>query len=105
MNTKKILIKISLDKDIPIISSMGTANKFDPKKLEIVDIRKTYNDPVAKIIRKYVKDLKINKKIMVLSSSELPQKNGTVLASNSFVPPSAGLLIGSYVFNELINKK
>ena len=102
MNTKKLLIKTSIDKNIPIISSMGTANKLDPKKLEIIDIKKTYNDPVARIMRKYVKDLKINKKIMVLSSSELPQKNGNVLASNSFVPPSAGLLIGNYVFKELI---
>ena len=39
---------------------------------------------------------------MVLSSKEVPISNGNILASNSFVPPVAGLLIGNYVINELI---
>ena len=40
---------------------MGTANKLDATKLEIIDIRKTSYDPLAKILRKFVKDNKINK--------------------------------------------
>ena len=82
---------------------MGTGNKLDPSKLEIVDIRKTINDPLARIIRKYVKDEKINKKVMVCSSRELPIKNkDNVVGSTSFVPSSAGLLISSFVLKELI---
>ena len=102
VKTKELLIDYVANYDINFISSMGTANKMDPTKLEIVDIKKTYNDPLARIIRKYVKDKKIQKKIMVLSSTEVPQKNGSILASNSFVPPSAGLLISSHVIKMLL---
>ena len=83
---------------------MGTGNKFDPSKLEIVDIRKTVNDPLARIFRKWVKDNKINDKIVVLSSKEVPKKTGNVVASNSFVPNSAGLLITSYIINDISDK-
>ena len=52
-DTKKLLIDYTLEKDIKLISSMRTANKLDPTKLQIIDIRKTSYDPLAKIIRKY----------------------------------------------------
>lgn len=103
MDTKKLLIDFSVYSHTPFISSMGTANKMDPSQLEIIDIRKTINDPVARILRKYVKEKKIEKKVMVLSSREVPKKNGTILASNAFVPPIAGLLISSYIIRNIIN--
>ena len=102
---KKLVMKECLEKDIPFIGSMGTGNKLDPSKLEITDIRKTVNDPLARILRKYVKDEKINKKVMVLSSSELPVKTGDrTPGSTAFVPASAGLLIASYIVREFIKK-
>ncbi len=105
MTVKKAAIKKCIDENIPFISSMGTGNKLDPSKLEIVDIRKTINDPLAKVIRKFVKDEKINKKVMVLSSNELPIKTGDrTPGSTAFVPASAGLLIASYVVRQFIQK-
>lgn len=102
---KKLVMKECLEKDIPFIGSMGTGNKLDPSKLEITDIRKTVNDPLARILRKFVKDEKINKKVMVLSSSELPVKTGDrTPGSTAFVPASAGLLIASYIIREFIKK-
>ncbi|MBR5369947.1 MAG: tRNA threonylcarbamoyladenosine dehydratase, partial [Bacilli bacterium] len=90
---------------IPFISSMGTGNKLDPSKLVITDIRKTVNDPLARILRKFVRDEKINKKIMVLTSSELPIKTGErTPGSTAFVPSSAGLLIASYIVRSFIKK-
>ena len=103
LEAKKILLLESYNKKIPFIGCMETANKMDPSKLEIVDIRKTINDPIARIMRKFVKDNKLNQKIMVVSSKELPKKNGTKLGSNAFVPSSAGLLIASFVVRSLIN--
>ena len=100
--TKKEIIKECLNRKIKFISSMGTGNKLDPSQLEIVDIRKTNNDPLARIFRKWVKDEKINNKIPVLCSKELPIKSGRVVASSSFVPNSAGLLIASYVIRKII---
>ena len=100
VTTKKCVIKYCLDNDINFITSMGTGNKFDPSKLEIIDIRKTVNDPLARIMRKFVKDLKTNKKVMVCTSSELPVKTGDrTPGSTAFVPSSAGLLIGSYIIS------
>ena len=105
MTVKKAVLKECVKRKIKFISSMGTGNKLDPSKLEIVDIRKTVNDPLAKVMRKFVKDEKINSKVMVLSSSELPIKTGErTPGSTVFVPASAGLLIASYVVRQFINK-
>ena len=101
VDTKKLLIEYSLEKDIKIISSMGTANKLNPSKLEITDIRKTSYDPLAKILRKYVHDLKTNKKIIVVSSTEPPLKKES-LSTLIFVPASAGLLCSNYVIDDII---
>ena len=106
IGTKKMVIKECLKRKVPFITSMGTGNKLDPSKLEIVDIRKTINDPLARIMRKFVKDEKINSKVMVLSSSEVPVKIGErTPGSTAFVPASAGLLIASYVVSQLISTK
>ena len=101
MIVKKELIRISKKRNIKLITSMGTANKMHPEKLEITDIRKTEYDPVAKIIRKMVKDEKINGKVMCVCSKEVPIKSNK-LGSNSFVPASAGLLLASYVINDIV---
>ena len=103
MDVKKELIRICNVQNIKLISSMGTGNKLNPKKLEIMDLRKTSYDPIAKILRKYVKDEKINKKVMVVSSTEQPIKtNSTTIGSTSFVPACAGLLITSYIINDIV---
>lgn len=105
MAVKKMVITECLKRNIPFISSMGTGNKLDPSKLEITDIRKTVNDPLARILRKFVKDEKINKKVMVCSSTEVPVKvEGRTPGSTAFVPSSAGLLISSYIIREFIKK-
>lgn len=102
---KKEIIKTCLDLNINFISSMGTGNKFDPSKLMITDIRKTSYDPLAKIIRKWVKDEKIKGSINVLwSNEEVKKVDGRTPGSTSFVPSSAGLLIASYIFKMIIEK-
>ena len=50
---KEELIKNCLNKNITIISSMGTGNKLNPEELQIIEIKKTSYDPIAKKIRKY----------------------------------------------------
>lgn len=103
MEVKKSVIKECLKRKIPFISSMGTGNKLDPSKLEITDIRKTQNDPLARVLRKFVKDEKINDKVIVLCSKELPIKTGDrTPGSSSFVPSAAGLMIGSYIVREFL---
>lgn len=103
VSTKKEIIKECTKRNIKIISSMGTGNKLDPSKLEIIDVRKTSYDPIAKIIRKMVKDEHIKAKIPVICSKEQPIKtNSTIISSNAFVPATAGLLCTSYIINDII---
>ncbi len=105
ISSKKVLILECLKRKIPLISSMGTGNKFDPSKLYIDDIRKTSNDPLAKILRKWVKNEGIKDKIKVLCSHEVPKKiNSHKPGSSAFVPSSAGLLMASYVVCDIIKE-
>lgn len=105
VSTKLALIDRCILEKRKFISSMGTGNKLDPSMLEIVDVRKTVNDPLARIVRKHVKDKRINDKVLVLSSRELPIKTGDrIPGSTSFVPSSAGLLIASYIIRTFINE-
>lgn len=108
-------IELLLNNKIKFISSMGAANKMDPTKFEIMDIRKTSYDPIAKIIRKKIKEKKITKKIPVICSTEVPKKSSVQVtdssirkekqppSSNAFVPSVAGLIAASYVVNNLID--
>ena len=101
IKVKKALIKITSLAGIPFISSMGTGKRLDPSKLEITTLDRTSYDPIARILRKFVKDEKINKKIVVVASKEVPIKTeGATIASCSFVPSCAGLLIASYIINK-----
>lgn len=101
IKVKKALIKHTTLLDIPFISSMGTGKRLDPSKLEITTLDRTSYDPIARILRKFVKDEKINKKIYVVASREVPIKTeGVTIASCSFVPSCAGLLIASYIINK-----
>ena len=102
IETKKELIKECVVRNIKFISCMGTGNKFDPSRLKIMDIRKTSYDPLAKIIRKMVKDENIKQKIYVVCSDEKPIKISGKIGSNSFVPATAGLLCTSYIINDAI---
>jgi len=103
ITTKKEIITSCLKYNIKFISCMGTGNKLDPTKLRIDDIRKTSYDPLCKIIRKWIKDERIKSKIPVLWSDEKPiEINDRTPGSSSFVPSSAGLIIASYIINDII---
>ena len=100
------LIRISKIKNIKLISCMGTGNKMDPSRLKITDIRKTCYDPLAKRVRKMVKDERIKGKVMVVCSDEESYiKTTNIIPSNSFVPAAAGLLCASYIINDIVGDK
>ena len=102
LNLKLLLIK-NADK-YKLISSMGTANKMDMTRFKITTIDKTSYDPLAKIIRKKIKEEKIRTKFKVVSSDEKVMKNGTKLGTIAYMPAVSGLLCASYVINDIINK-
>src|SRR3954462_13064700 len=113
------LMKECLKRNIPIISSMGAANKMDPTRFKIADISKTHTDPIAKVIRTRLRKERIHKGIPVVFSDESPiviredikkevgNENAPIRkaqmppASNAFVPSAAGLIMASYVVQQL----
>ncbi len=117
------LIKQCLDRGIPIISSMGAANKMDPTRFQVADISKTHMDPIARVVRTKLRKEGIRKGVKVVFSTEEPMKprvdvtqkivpeNAPEIrkakqppASNAFVPPVAGLIMVSVVVRELLEK-
>lgn len=102
LNLKMLLIKNA--EKYKLISSMGTANKMDMTRFKITTIDKTSYDPLAKIIRKKIKEKKIRTKFKVVSSDEKVMKNGTKLGTIAYMPAVSGLLCASYVINDIINK-
>lgn len=104
IDIKFALIENSLHYRYNLITCLGTAKKKDPTKLSITTLDKTNYDPLAKILRKKVKDANINKKLYVVSSDEVPiECNG--LASLSMVPNTAGILCVTYIINDIIKKE
>ena len=104
---KLLLISQADQLNIPIISSMGTGNKFDPSLFKIADIRKTNSCPLAKVIRKEtakmgVKHLKVLFSTEVPHREELPEDGSRSPSSISFVPSTAGLLIAAEVIRDLL---
>ena len=112
VTAKIALVKLAKEKEIPIISSMGTGNKLHPELFEITDIYKTSVCPLCKVMRKELKTRGI-KKLKVLYSKEQPVdtsgretkeekgKRRALPGSISFVPPVAGLIIAGEVVREL----
>lgn len=90
---------------IPIISSMGTGNKLHPEMLEIADINKTSVCPLARVIRRELKNRGVKKLAVVYSKEEPVSTQSRVPGSTSFTPPVAGYLMCSYVIRKLTDIK
>lgn len=111
VTSKLALAEIAKNLSIPIISSMGTGNKIEPTMLGVADINKTSVCPLARVMRKELKNRGI-KKLKVVYSKELPRKpfnesgsreKKVNVGSIAFVPSTAGLIIASEVVKDLCN--
>ena len=102
VKTKLSIIRVCNKLGIKLISSMGTGNKMNPSLLQVTDIYKTSYDPLAKLIRSNCRKMGI-KRLTVVCSKEISIKKGIkTIPSNSFVPATAGLLITSYIINDIV---
>ncbi len=107
------LVMQAKDAGVPIISSMGAGNKMDPTAFEVTDIYKTSVCPLAKVMRRELKNRGI-KKLKVVYSKEVPMTPLTTIAeagrrqlpgSMAFVPSVVGLIIAGEVIKDLINEE
>ena len=106
--TAKIELAVRADKlNIPIISCMGTGNKLEPTRFEVTDIYKTSICPLAKVMRKELRNRGIKNLKVVYSKEEPIKANKTdrnqVPGSISFVPSVAGLIIAGEVVKAILN--
>jgi tRNA A37 threonylcarbamoyladenosine dehydratase len=124
LSAKILLIKESTERSIPIISSMGAANKIDPTRFKVMDIAETRIDPIAKILRRELRKLGITQGVKTVCSTEKPRKplesvrrsivppqveaSSNVRkakmppASLAYVPSVAGLIMASVVIHDLL---
>lgn len=96
--------KLALIKSAPskIISCMGTGNKLDPFSLEISTIEKTEGDPLARSMRKALREEGVSG-IAVLYSKEKPVVEGAnPIPTISYMPAVAGLEISSYILKKIL---
>ncbi len=113
------LIAYSVNKGIPVISAMGAGNKLDPKLFEVADIAQTSVCPLARNVRRRLREAGISRGVKVVYSKELPLRpflhNSTeagksnpggigkrICGSISFVPSVAGLIIAAEVVRDIL---
>ena len=112
---------------VPVMSSMGAGNKMDPTKFQVADIYKTSVCPLAKVMRRELKNRGVKKLKVVYSTEEamkpsenvakdldgganglaeqLPAGKRAIPGSIAFVPSVAGLIIASEVIKDLLASK
>ncbi len=99
---------------LPIVSSMGSAGKLDPTRIEITDIANSHDDPLARMVRKQLHRLGVYTGIQVVFSAEPLQDNcsyeeygqnkRTTLGSISYLPAAFGCCVASVVLRALVKK-
>lgn len=129
VSSKLLLIETAKAYKVPIISSMGAGNKMDPTQFVVTDIHKTSVCPLARVMRKELKNRGIDQLKVVYSKEpamkpiENPgadcktncicpkdvQRNCStrrqVPGSIAFVPSVAGLIVAGEVIKDLLNTR
>ncbi|KYM37542.1 tRNA threonylcarbamoyladenosine dehydratase [Fusobacterium necrophorum] len=103
VTAKLDIIQYAWEHQIPIISSMGTARKWNPELLEVSDITKTSVCPLARVIRKELKKRGVKHCKVVYSKEEAKCLQEDTLGSIAFVPSIAGLLLVGEVIKDICN--
>ena len=114
VSCKLDLIEQSQLRGIPILSALGTGNKLDPSLLRVTDISKTSGCPLARVMRKELRQRNIHHLKVVFSPEEPaptqqleapPPGRRSVPASVAWVPSCAGLMMAGAVIQDLITRK
>lgn len=112
LSPKAFLLYHALNRDIPIVSSMGAGAKVDPSQVKLADISKTCNCALAKAVRKRLRGMGVNKGIPVVFSTEMANPDAVVEVDNeqckrtttgtvSYMPAIFGCYLASYVIRNI----
>ncbi len=108
------LIKYCMDNGIPLVSSMGAGAKFDATKVRLTDVSKSFNCPLAYIVRKRLRHMGIRRGFQVVFSEELPDRDSIVpcedrnkksqVGTISYIPAVFGCVCAQAVIQGLMEK-
>jgi len=101
VSSKVALIKYAKENNIPIISAMGAGNRLGIPNVKVVDISKTYNDGLAKVMRKKLKENNITKHNVVFCEN-IAVSSGKTIGSLASFPATCGCILASFVIDELL---
>ncbi len=114
LSPKLALIKGALDRNIPLVSSMGAGAKTDPTRMEIADISKTHHCPLAHMLRKRLHKLGIRSGFRAVFSPEPVREGAVVLCDEqnkksnmgtvSYIPALFGIGCASVVIRDLVKE-
>ena len=114
LSPKLALIKGALDRNIPLVSSMGAGAKLDPTKMEICDISKTHHCPLAHMLRKRLHKMGIRRGFKAVFSAEPPIEGAMILCEEqnkksnvgtiSYLPATFGIGCASVVIRDLVTR-
>ncbi|MBQ6315728.1 MAG: tRNA threonylcarbamoyladenosine dehydratase [Mogibacterium sp.] len=102
VNSKTALIRNAIGNKVNIISAMGAAGKFETD-FKVADISETSTCPLARVMRKRLREEGIEH-LPVVYSTEKPVPRDGELGSLSYVPGSAGLTMAGYVIKQIISE-
>jgi tRNA A37 threonylcarbamoyladenosine dehydratase len=115
LTPKVWLIKACVDRNIPIVSSLGAGGRLDPLQLKIADIADSYNCKLARYVRKRLHAIGITTGVKVVFSPEeiddskvmvtekaYPKKS--VIGTISYMPAIVGCMVASVVIRDLYSK-
>ena len=114
LSPKLALIKGSLDRGIPLVSSMGAGAKTDPTLMEIKDIAKTHHCPLAHMLRKRLHKIGIKRGFWAVFSPEPVREGAMILCEEqnkksnvgtiSYIPALFGIGCASVVVRDLVEE-
>ena len=114
LSPKLALIKGALDRNIPLVSSMGAGAKTDPTLMEIKDIAKTHHCPLAHMLRKRLHKIGIKRGFWAVFSPEPVREGAMILCEEqnkksnvgtiSYIPAMFGIGCASVVVRDLVGE-
>lgn len=115
LNSKVGLIETAFNLNLNVISSMGAGGKLDPTRIEVTDLFKTHECPLAKMMRSRLRRRGIENGVKAVFSSETPKRplppepteSGrarSVVGSISFIPSIFGLTMAGVIINDILEQ-
>lgn len=102
VSDKVALILDAHNRGLNIISAMGAGNRCDIPEFKVVDIYKTFNDGLSKVVRKKLRDNGINHHKVVFTTSLPVEHDSNTIGSIAYYPAMCGCVLSSYVINDII---